>query len=592
MKRAVIFLIFAMCAPILFGQVHYTLPKVLILTTGADEGRGTVSDGIVVALQSLNQMGARVRLENRSALLRPQLLEKYDILLLPTIRGYHDLPRPNSLMYLSDIEMGHLTEWVKNGGTLVSDANLGRNTETGLDRILASGQLDASNWPLAKCFGVELKEVKTSNFTLVETDAKIWKYPILEPMVKDVYRAVPSSIGENVEIIGEWTNEKKSMPAMTINHFGQGDAVLLPDYAMLHPVGDGGLSTEAEIKTFYKLVIGLQTGGAKQIQLMPWKDAHTTAYCQTFDDGGNRPQYQRIIDFVQKNQLPTIFFVTPEVQPDIVQLLKQEKWISLQGHSYHHPDFRKLDYYETQSEFLLNKEYWNSQFVGFRFPYVSNSFWGMYWLDKLGFVYDSSIAANHFDYVRGSVVPYNLVIFKDDIFFTLDLLEVSQIYHSDWYHYQKILDKKKLYSKAEQVKDAQRFRDYLFRYYDEVVKPNQGVMVYLGHPMYSAISETTLQPLQEFITYLKGQNVWIASANEVAIWWKQLADLDIDVAENGDGITLTINTHGKSVKGLTFKLLRKPKEVLFAGALQQKELDGVSYLVLDVKGNQVAKIKF
>jgi len=180
-------------------------------------------------------------------------------------------------------------------------------------------------------------------------------------------------------------------------------------------------------------------------------------------------------------------------------MLKNEKLISLQGHSFNHPDFRKLDFGQTQNEFLLNRNYWHAKFIGFRFPFVSNSFWGMYMLNRLGFKYETSIAANHLDYIRGSVVPYNIPIFKDDFFTSLDLLEISQIYHSDWYFYQKALDEEIDYNTELQKKDAKRFKEYLFRYFDDVVKLNNGVMVYLGHPMYTDIGEVTLKKICQHI---------------------------------------------------------------------------------------------
>ncbi len=239
----------------------------------------------------------------------------------------------------------------------------------------------------------------------------------------------------------------------------------------------------------------------------------------------------------------------------------------------------------------MNRNYWQTRFTGFRFPYVSNSFWGMYVLNQLGFIYETSIAANHFEFIRGSVVPYNIPIFKDDFFVSLDLLELSQIYHSDWFFYQKVLDETVTYSTDLQKEDAARFKEYLFRYFNEVVKPNHGVMVYLGHPMYSGISEITLQPLQALIDYLKTQNVWITSANTVVQRWNKLKDLNISVTEQGRRVNLDIISPSK-MEGLSIQLPERPKEVISPVPYHLVKRHHNEYLVIDVEGNCEITLRF
>ena len=576
----------------IFGQTSYHLPKVLFLTTGADEGRGTVSDGIVVALEAFNRLGTTVRLENREVLLQPDILAAFDIMIVPTIKGYHDKPQDYSLTYMSDIELKNIALWVKNGGTLVTDVNIGRNTLEGEDRFIKDKILNVNNWELGRCFGVALKEINTDNLAIRETDLDIWHHDIMKPKNKEIWRLIAVKKAPRVRVLAKWENTTVNYPAITLNNYGKGNSFLLPTFYVLHPLSDGGLSTKKEIYAFYKYVYETALGNRKYpMQFLPWKNGHTSVYCQTFDDGGNAEEYDRIFNFIEKNQLPTVFFVTPHIDKNIAEKIKKQAYISIQGHSYNHPDFRKLDYFKTISEFLMNRQYWNKKFKGFRFPYVSNSFWGMYLLDKLDFEYETSIAANNLDFIRGSVVPYNIPVFNDEFYATLDLLEISQIYRSDWYFYKKILDNDP-YTPEEQKQDANNFETYLFEYYNKVVKPVNGVMVYLGHPMYSGKSETTLRPLQKFIDYLKENNVWIASLNEVAARWNKLEKMNVKIEENGHQVTLTVDLQGQTIEDLTIKLSAKPVEVTYNGNYHLTNIDGDEYLIIDLENSNTIYLRF
>ena len=94
----------------LFSQ-SYKLPKALILTTGDGDGRGTVSDGVVLALESFNKLGVFTRLENREIILKPTDLSRYSILIIPTIKSYYDYSSSLSLTNMSDLEMKNIVNW-------------------------------------------------------------------------------------------------------------------------------------------------------------------------------------------------------------------------------------------------------------------------------------------------------------------------------------------------------------------------------------------------------------------------------------------------------------------------------------------------
>ena len=578
---------------VLRAQTVYRLPKVLYLTTGADAGRGTVSDGIVYALQAFNREGVQVRLESRKILLEPERLAEYDLMFVPAIAGYHDAGRKYGLTFMADEELKNISAWIKNGGMLVSDVNMGRNTLTGKDRLAGKTELNATNWELGDCVGTGLKEINTKNFRITDTGWHIFNHPVLQAATKDLWRAVPANVPEGSRILLHWTDGKTSYPAAVLHRCGKGKILLLPTYYILHPLDDGGLSTKEELNRIYHSIYEETLPAIRYpVRISPWKDACSTVYCQTFDDGGNKEEYRRIFDFIERNELPTVFFVTPGIDKEIIAELQQQKYISLQGHSYSHPDFRKLNYEETYREFLLNKAFWQKDFKGFRFPYVSNSFWGMYWLEQLGFTYETSIAANNIEFVRGSVVPYNIPVFKDGYYLTLDLLEISQIYHSDWYFYQKSLEKTP-YTPEEQQADAGRFEAYLKQYFDEVVAPENGIMVFLGHPMYAGYSETTLKPLQNFIDYLKTRNVWFASLNEVAERWKKLSDLQTEITEKNNEVSITLDLPAeKEIKGFTLLLPAQPQQVITNNKYQIQEKNGKILLILDIAGHTEVKLVY
>jgi len=573
------------------AQNSYKSPKAIILTTGDGDGRGTISDGIVLALQSFNKQGIFTKLENREILLKPIELAKYTILIVSTIRGYHDYPSPNSLTNMSDVEMKNISNWVKNGGTLVAGNNIGRNWLNFKDRIEEEKSLYQNNWGLSDCLGIELKEKNMLNYHLEKSKLNIWKNNFYTK--KEIFKwfLVPFKTNPNAEILSWWISEKDSIPGITLNKYGKGKSIFLPTFKLLHPIEDGGFSTREEIDKFYHFIVKTAIGKQiNKIQISPWKDGYSTAFCWTFDDGGTVKQYQTIVNFVEKNKFPTLFFVTPDVGEQETKILKNSKQISLEGHSFSHPDFRTLSYFETKNEFLKNKNFWKKKFNGFRFPYVSNSFWGMYLMDEMDFKYETSIAVNHFDHIRGSVVPYNIPVFKDELYKTLNVLEISQIYNDDWFFYQKSLEVEN-YTKKMQNYDSKRFETYLKKYFNELVEPNNGVMVYLGHPMYSGISDITMNPLHEMASFLKTKNVWITTPTLVAERWNKLKNLEVTIEEAENLMKLKIETKSK-IKCLSFKLNKKPEKVNYSGKHKIVEKEGTVYLVLDAEGEIEVGLEF
>lgn len=543
--------------------LSYQLPKVLLLTTGDGDGRGTVSDGVVIALQAFNKLGAFVRLENREVLLKPDILAQYTILILPTSLSYHDADIKFSLTYLSEVEMKYINTWVENGGTLIAGDNIGRNTLDGTDRVSINGELNEENWELGKCFGIKLQERNMSGFAIEENNLNIWNGQIAPSFSEGNWVLATTETSSNLsKVLANWKNMKEESPAIILNKYGRGNAILVTPFQILHPANDGGYSSVKEIENFYKYVYELSVEKRKYpIFLNPWKNGHKAAFCLTFDDGGDKIQYDRIFNFLKENNLNANFFVSSNNDQEIINALSKNNYIDLQGHSHSHANFRQLSYPETMREILLSEQFWDRNFTGFRFPFASNSYWGMYILNSLGYTFDSSIAANHLEFYRGTIFPYNIPIFNENFYQTLDILELSQIFHDDWHFYQKILDDDN-YTEKEQKKDALLFEKYLTNFWDYAVKPNNGLMVFMGHPMYSAISEITMIPLQKITEKVIQDDAWISTPDEVANYWNKLKDLKISVKENQKRITVLFSLPNETIiNDISLKFSLKPKNI-------------------------------
>jgi len=564
----------------LTAQNAYRPPRALIITCGADQGRGTLPDGVVLALQDMNSAGVRVYVHDRSILLQPEALKNYDWLFLPTVSGYRDELRPPSPTRLSDTEWRLIKNWVREGGWLITDTRAGRNLPDGTDRYVLKLQEHISLMPLEELSGAYLRETNIKGMRLIAKDDFPWRRP--RDFDKNEWMLVADSLSPDTEVFAEWTARRSHHPAAWLHRYGKGYVFMLPHYGLLHPDFDGGLARVDEISAFYRKLLGLYLREIRNpVSLTPWPEGREAAFCLTFDDGGTSDQYERILQFVAQENIPTVFFVTASVNPLIRKRLMSNPKIRLQNHSFSHPDFRKLNYYAAYTQIIENELEWNIDFDGFRFPFVSNSFWGLYWLDKSEYLYDSSIAAVDEGFIRGAAVPYHLPIRKDRMFLTLRTLEISQIYRSDWYFFGKI--PAVLQSAELQRSQAQRFGRYLINYYENFVRPSAGVMVYLGHPMYSGFNEITMQPLEHLIRHLRSRNVWFTTPGEIARRWNLLKDLSVRITEFSDKILIRANSPSGPIKDLTFKLPFRYRKITSTVPYRLKRRNGISFLVIDLR---------
>ncbi|MDD3050734.1 MAG: beta-galactosidase trimerization domain-containing protein [Candidatus Cloacimonetes bacterium] len=546
-------------------SLQYQLPKVLFLSTGDGEGNGTISDGLVIANEVFANLGAIVRIENRKILHNPQLMEQYSIIIAPTIYGYHDGDRLYSLSYLSEIEMQNIDNWVKNGGTLVSDVYLGRNMLAGQDRISREGDFNNENWSLSQCFGVEMKEMNMINYSIEAT--KIWNGTIVPMFNKDEWTPVITKItSSEIDTIAEWTSSKGKFPALTVNKYFSGNAVLLGNFSMIHPAIDNGFSNSIEIGDFYKYVYDLSLKNAThKIKLAVWEKGANSALCLTFNANGNKEQYERILDFTTKEKIPATFFVNSGIDKEIIQKISLNQIHELASGSYRRIDYRTLDYSQTITELLISENIFNSKSQGFRFPFTNNSFWGMFSLNELDFAYDSSIGVNHIEFYNGSVFPYNIPIFKDNFYQTLDILEISPNLHDDWF-YLKSIDSKD-YDNKEMNSDILKYDTYLKNSWERAIKANNGLMTVIAHPAYSGFNNETLTIIKNTVNRAKQDKAWITTLDSVAKRWNQFYNLSILIIENNNSVELTFSQKQTStINNLSFILDKKPSNIIFTNS--------------------------
>jgi peptidoglycan/xylan/chitin deacetylase (PgdA/CDA1 family) len=586
-------------------EYDYRLPRVLFLTTGDGRGEGTVSDGAIVALQAFNRLGAYVRFENRTFLWDAANLNDYDIIIAPTLYGYHDADRMYSLTYMDDRELRTLRSWVKQGGVLVVGENFGRNRPDGVDRVTLGGRLWEPNWVLAPAVGLPLQEVDVKGFRLSAVNHLSHQYP--NPLIMEVensaYILLPADSAAadttQFQVWFQWEDARsgKRYPAVFVHHYGKGHLVYFSASRILHPALDGGLSGTLQIEYLYRKMVELSVGKRRfPLALNPWPNAAQAVLAVTFDDGGTLEEYQRaltsLFPYVEKITL----FLTGYVSEDILRWCQNQPQLDLQNHSWSHPRFRGLSYLETLRQIRLPEIRYQQRFRGFRFPYVINSFWGMHILAEQGYSYESSIVVDHTRFYGGGIFPYNIPIFHASGWFqSLDMLEISPLQHDDWYFYGKGVNEQENYPEFQQKRDAARYRSYLNNFWQEVIVPEQGIMTVLAHPLYSGKNQILLAPILELVREVhdRGQ-FWLPSLSDVAEYWHKRHRLIVDVAERGNTVTAHVHLPaGISIPGLTLKLPQSPRKVrINRGSGELHVVDDTAYYIFNATDGVEVRFEF
>lgn len=544
-------------------MLNKQLPKALYVTTGKNRGNAELAKGIIIAIQTFNKRGTLVRLEPRDILYDYDKLSNYNIIILSTAFEYHDADRKYSLTYMSNEEIHNLTEFVSNGGVLISGDNVGRNLPDGTDRISKYQKLDPENWELSECFGVSLKE---KNMAGNRIEGKIGNYfngVFMQTEKGELWTLVPDTVNSSkLKVLAYWKKANDSMPAIIQNKYNKGTAYLFASSDFLHPANDGGYWSAGQIQDFYNYVLDeYNSQNHLDIRLNAWPDAYDYAFCVTLNSSGSLEQYKRIINLLEKENIKPTFFVSGNVNEEIKSYLK-DKNIPTESSGFSFINYEYLTYPESVEKILRNENKWNKKFTGFRFPYTSPGFWAILALDENNYSFESSIGANNIDFFHGSVFPYNIVVANDKFYKSTDVLEIAPTYHDDYYFLKKLKDDKSP-NLNQLTKDVMLYEKYLQNYWKYAVKPYKGLMVFLGHPEFVGYSDTTSTALKNLITRVKQDNTWITTINEVAEFRKNLEKLQFYVdSENNEYTVQVIGPKNINIKNITLVLSQEPKKVI------------------------------
>lgn len=567
------------------------IPKVLFLTTGGNEGNGELSQGVVVAIQSFNKNGAFVWLDNRDVLVQPEVLRKYSVMIIPTSIGYHDGDKKYSLTYLSDLEMENISNWVSRGGVLIAEENTGRNNLDESDRAELNAELNSQNWKLSDVFGIKMKEIDLSGYSIIENGNNIWGGKVKETITENEWALVPTEVTSGkVKVMAEWTNGIDKIPAIVQNDFGKGKAYLLTSTYILHPSNDGGVSGIEQIEKFYEYVLNNFPGKTNPgFEMNPWPDGKSTAFCISFNSDGEEDRYKNVLNFLKTENLSATFFIDSSLSAGEEKILEENKNISLQSNLYSKQDFSRATYSEIARQILLDEQKFSKTFTGMRFPYNSTNFYGLIYANDKGYIFDSSIGVDHLTNYSGSVFPYNIPVALNSYYKTLDLLELCPVKNEDVFYFQKA-EQESEYTDEDQRNDAHLYQKYLFDFYNFVVEKNEGLMVYSGNPEYTGFSEITMLPLKNLADTLKTKNCWMTSLGEVAAYRNKLKVLSVYVSQSGNEITLKINLpEGILIKGFSLKIDSRLKSSGGTISSDIKEINGKNYIIADVKNNDEIK---
>jgi hypothetical protein len=578
------------------NEKSYMLPKVLILTTGVSEGNGILAQGVVIALQTFNKQGAYVKLDTRNILLDTAQLAQFNIMILPTSMDYHDADRKYSLTFLSDEEMINIKNWVKNGGLLIAGDNTGRNTLENVDRINLLRELTPDNWVLGACFGVSLKERNIQGYRVEGSIDNVLKGTFIAEKELEEWVLVPDSVySKSLKSLAYWVDGKNKMPALLENQYGKGVAFLLPSFYLLHPANDGGYWSAEKIQHFYEYALKeFYSGRNHKVQLNPWPSAYDYAFCVTLNGAGNEQQYKRMLSFLDREKVSPTIFVNGGMETDMEKYLT-DKSIQLQSNGFKRASYNAPDYPSMVRDILLNQNHWKRSFKGFRFPFTRTSFWGMMSLNDAGYHFDSSIGVDNLDAYYGSVFPYNIPVSHDMYYKTLNLLEISPTLNDDYHFYKNLVDMAGENDNQQQLNDALLFEKYLNNYWEYGVKPYNGMMVFIGHPLYTGYSDTTMIPLENLVKKIKSENTWITTTEEISNYWTALGKFQLIVSEEkSDRIMIRMQgAEGTILNGLTLKLNAKPVNIkVNKGNYQLVEKHQQVYLIVDALAGQEISLVF
>ncbi len=569
------------------------LPKALFITSGVNFKLEdpALPPAIVVAIQELSKNGIPVRLSDRNILYRKDQLMQYQILILLTAKDIHDADREFSLSYMTDKELENIKDFVEKGGFLISGDNVGRNTYEGDDRILKSGELNPKNYALSDVYGMVLNEVNIKNYS-VEGLKKPFETEKKAGYDDDIWIATGvKAISGKLDTLAIWHNGNKTYPAITRNQYGSGVSYLVGLSDWLVPANDGGESSMAQIEKFYDWVAGdYYKQHSLPVKRNLWPNGFDGAFAVSFNIADTLPPYKFVIEKLQQQHINPTFFVNGTIKNNIKSFLKKKK-VNLASSGYLYTDYTAMDFADATQDILQNEAVWEEKFTGFRFPFTTPGYKGMLALHQNAYTYDSSISANHLDFILGSIVPYNLVLAGQDYYQTTDMFEVAPTYHDDYFFLGKL--KTGDYKTPAQLhSDVLRYGQYLQDYWQYAVKPNKGLMLVLAHPDLTGHNAQTFSALQRIIDTVKTQNVWLTELPAVVRYFKDNERISLFVKNNEKQAVIYVKAEQNvRIKNYAVRLDFKPENASAStGTAEIKQVNDVYYVVFDAVDGQVVTV--
>jgi hypothetical protein len=221
--------------------------------------------------------------------------------------------------------------------------------------------------------------------------------------------------------------------------------------------------------------------------------------------------------------------------------MKGDYPLASSGYGYiNHTD---LKYPQAVEDVLLNENFWDLKFSGFRFPYTLPGYWSLLALDEHNYDFESSIGADNLDFFHGSIVPYNLVITDAGFYRSTNIMEIAPTYHDDYY-FLDVIRKGQDTDSNQLEKRISIYSKYLGNFWNYAVKPYKGLMVYLGHPMFVGFNDSTLTSLEKLITEVQKENTWMTTLSEAAGFRKNLQELQFYVSNENSGCVIDIKAPG------------------------------------------------
>lgn len=571
------------------------LPRVLFLTTGTSEGNGEISEGVSVAIQELTKKGAYVWLGTREYLLQPSLLDDFNVLIAPTSFNYHDGDRKYSLTFLDDIEMRNISDWVREGGILVTEENIGRNTPEQIDRLTIGGEINPGNWLLSDVLGIKMREMDLLGFIMEDKGSGIWDGMIKDTVKEDEWALIATEVTSgNLEVMAEWRKGDEVFPAVFRNKWGEGYAYMLTSTYMLHPSNDGGVSGVEQIEKFYDKVISTLPGQTSPMfSLSPWPEGYSNAAVLSFNSGAETEKLKALLEFLDAEKIAATFVIDSVSTEEHISLISKNPLNEMISGLSRRKDFTGSQLSENARAFIEIEQATGLKFRGVRFPFRSSNFAGLIYASDNGYLFDTSVGIDHLSGYSGCVFPYNIPLARDSFYKSTEMLELCQVLKSDQEFFQ-IPDSVQDYTEELQREQSLLYSKYLRDFFQFVVMRNGGLMVCSADPEHVAYSELTLQSLRDLTTELLKNNTWITTASEVALYRRKLDGLIITSEISRSSVSLRIHMEDKSmmIEGLTIKLQQKPKDLSATCNIRTKEVNAQTSVIADVKDGDALEFSY